>query len=610
MKARWRQLRELFASIWRLRPHVRAGRRLVSTVIVTAILAAVLEMLMMSLLAPLVGLILGKEGLPQGRLLSLIPAWLPGLDRTGYLVVFSVGVVGATCAKNAVLYLSSVLGARLRTRVTVNLRHSMFRRLQGAPLTVFEQHPAGEIASVFMNDSVRIMWMTESIVQMIQRTALVLAYVAILLVISWQLTMWTLLLAGVIATLVALILRRSRSLGVSVAEANRSLGAALLESFAGIRVVRATHAERRREDRFLELCQDTGNRELAYLRTQSALIPTAETLGVGGALALMGGAAVWMVHPGGLTPEALAVFAFALLRLLPALNQLYQIQGSALFYSGSVKEVERWLSLPRYPGQPFGTREFTGVTFGIRFDDVRLTYDNGKEALKGVSFEVPAGQTVALVGVSGSGKSSAASLLLRLRAPTSGKVLVDGTDYWEFTAPSWHRAAAVVEQEAFLFHDTLAANVAFGLENVTNDEIESALRLANLMDVVRDLPQGLATVVGERGATLSGGQRQRLAIARALVRNPQILILDEATSALDGVSERLVQSALESATRDRTTLVIAHRLSTIRHAHRIVVLADGAVAEQGTWEELVGRNGAFAELVRGTHPGEVVTAAV
>lgn len=609
MKARWHQLRELFASIWRLRPHVRAGRRLVLAVVITAILTAGLEMMMMALLAPLVGLILGKEGLPQGRLLSRIPEWLPGLTRTGYLIAFSAGVVAATVAKNAMLYLSSVLGARLRTRVTINLRHSMFRRLQEAPLTVFEQHPAGEIASVFMNDSIRIMWMTESIVQMLQRSALVLAYVAILLFISWPLTLWTLLLAGVIATLVGLILRRSRGLGTSVAEANRRLGAVLLESFAGIRVVRATHAERRREERFLEMCQDTGNRELTFLRNQSALIPTAETLGVGGALALMGGAAVWMVRPGGLTPEALAVFAFALLRLLPALNQLYQIQGSALFYSGSVKEVERWLGLPRYPGKPFGTLEFPGVARGIRFDGVRLTYDNGKEALKGVTFEVPAGQTVALVGSSGSGKSSAASLLLRLRTPTAGEILVDGTDYWEFTARSWHGAVAVVEQEAFLFHDTLAANVAFGLENVPGAEIERALRLANLMDVVRGLPEGLATVVGERGAMLSGGQRQRLAIARALVRNPQILILDEATSALDSVSERLVQAALESATRDRTTLVIAHRLSTIRHAHRIVVLAEGVVAEQGTWDELVARNGTFAELLRGTHAGEAVTAA-
>ncbi|HMO66914.1 MAG TPA: ATP-binding cassette domain-containing protein, partial [Verrucomicrobiota bacterium] len=297
------------------------------------------------------------------------------------------------------------------------------------------------------------------------------------------------------------------------------------------------------------------------------------------------------------------------LRMLPALNQLYHVQGSILFYSGSIKEVERWLGLPSYPGQPFGTVEFSDLHEGVRFVDVRLKYDNGKEALKGVSFEVPAGQTVALVGASGSGKSSAASLLLRLRTPTGGKILVDGTDYWEFTAPSWHRAVAVVEQEAFLFHDTLAANVAFGLDNVSEAEIERALRLANLMDVVRGLPEGLRTVVGERGATLSGGQRQRLAIARALVRNPQILILDEATSALDSVSERLVQAALESATRDRTTLVIAHRLSTIRHAHRIVVLAEGAVAEQGTWEELVAREGAFAELLRGTHPGEAVVAA-
>jgi ATP-binding cassette subfamily B protein len=180
---------------------------------------------------------------------------------------------------------------------------------------------------------------------------------------------------------------------------------------------------------------------------------------------------------------------------------------------------------------------------------------------------------------------------------------VDGVDYWEFSAASWHRNLGVVEQEAFLFHDTLARNIAYGREQVTREQIEAAVRMAHLEDVVAELPEGLETIVGERGVLLSGGQRQRLAIARALVHNPRLLILDEATSALDNLAERQVQAALDRAVEGRTVLVIAHRLSTIRNADRIVVLEAGRVSEQGTWEELVKCGGKFSELLRNDWAG-------
>ena len=203
-----------------------------------------------------------------------------------------------------------------------------------------------------------------------------------------------------------------------------------------------------------------------------------------------------------------------------------------------------------------------------------------------MDFEIRAGQTVALVGTSGSGKSTLASLLLRLRVPTAGRITVDGRDYWEFSPESWHRSIALVEQDAFLFHGTLRENVLYGWQHVTEGAIERAVAAANLAEMVASLPAGLDTLVGERGALVSGGQRQRIAIARAIVRDPGILVLDEATSHLDSVSEQLVQQALVNAARGRTTVVIAHRLSTIRDADWIVVFEHGRVVEQGTWESL------------------------
>jgi ATP-binding cassette subfamily B protein len=218
--------------------------------------------------------------------------------------------------------------------------------------------------------------------------------------------------------------------------------------------------------------------------------------------------------------------------------------------------------------------------------------------LQDVDFTVPVGQTVALVGASGSGKSTLAAILLRFRAPSSGRITVDGVDYWEFSPESWHRATALVEQDAFLFHGTLRENIVYGWANATDEAIQRAIAVANLSDVVAEMPNGLDALVGERGAMVSGGQRQRIAIARAVIRDPSILILDEATSHLDAVSEQLVQQALVNASRGRTTIVIAHRLSTIREADKLIVLDHGRIVEQGTWEALETAGGAFQRLLR------------
>jgi subfamily B ATP-binding cassette protein MsbA len=293
------------------------------------------------------------------------------------------------------------------------------------------------------------------------------------------------------------------------------------------------------------------------------------------------------------------MYGFVLLRLLPLMNTLYSMQGSLHHMASGIREVERWLETPVFPVRAFGSVPFTGLRSQLTLDCVGFSYASGTPALREISFEARAGQTVAIVGSSGAGKSTLASLILRLRAPSSGRILVDGIDYWDFTPESWHKAVAVVEQDAFLFYGTLRENVLYGYQDATEDALRRAIEAANLSDMVAELPEGLATMVGERGAMLSGGQRQRLAIARAIVRNPSILVLDEATSHLDSVSEQLVQQALANAARDRTTLVIAHRLSTVRDADWIVVLDQGQVVEQGTWAELAAAEGTFQRLIEG-----------
>lgn len=590
-------LRELVLSTLRLRPYLRGSRSLTAAVVLSMMAGAALEGVGISLLVPLLGVMLGGDDPASRRVLEVLHGWLPGYEPHHYLIVLSLLIVAAIALKNAVLYGSNVLAARLRRRVTIRVRDDLFERLHGAPLQVFEERPAGELANVFLTETVRLRQFLEGLLLLVQKLSLGLFYVVALLVLSWPLMLATLAIGACIGGTIVFVYRHLVRSGQEITELNQRMSSNLVESFAGVRVIRSTHSQEAAARSFHRLSGAQAGVEEQSMRSSSIVGPVTETVAVAGAIVMVGGAYSFLVRPGLMAQNVLFTFGFILLRLLPLVNQLYTIQGFVLHMLGSVREVGRWMAVPQYPGRRFGEAVCTGVSDAVRLDGVGYVYPNGTRALQDVSLEIPAGKTVAIVGASGSGKSTVASLLLRLREPTEGTITVDGRDYWEFTPESWHRNVAVVEQEAFLFHDTIARNITFGFPEATPEAVRAAVRMAYLEDVVQALPAGLDTVVGERGASLSGGQRQRLAIARALVRDPKILVLDEATSALDTVSERQVQAALENARQGRTAVVIAHRLSTVRSADHIVVLDEGRVVEQGTWEELSSGSGTFSTLL-------------
>ena len=591
------EIRRVFATIWRLRPHLRGGRYLIAAVMLTSILAALLEGLGVSLLVPLLSLLLGGEGATQMRPIRWLKELLPGHDSAFYVLTFAVLVFIAILLKNVTWFVSQLLATVLRRRISINLRNALFERLHNADLHLFEQSPAGEISNVFFTETHRTFALVDYLLLFVQRASMGLFYLAMLCFISWQLTLITLALAALIGVVVGFLYRRLSQSGQEITQLNQQLSAIVQQSFAGIRVVRTSHAQAHEIEGFARHNEAQARAEERASRTGFLLVPLSETIAVAGAMVIVGCAYYFFVRPGLMLSSYLLGFGFILLRTLPLLNQLYGLQGHLIFLARGVAEVLKWLGAPIHPQQPFGTEKFAGLKEGIRFEHVSYVYPSGRTGLQDVSFTIPAGGTVAVVGASGSGKSTVANLLLRFRQPASGNVLVDGADHWRFSAESWHRAVAVVEQEAFLFHDTMGNNIAYGYPEATEEAIHRAVKEAHLDDLVNSLPAGLKTPVGERGTMLSGGQRQRLAIARALVRNPQILILDEATAALDTVSERHVQVALEQAVHGRTVLVIAHRLSTIRNASHIVVLDAGGIVEQGTWEELSARDGAFAKLL-------------
>jgi len=595
-------VREAVASMSRLVPYMRPGRFLWLAVLGTSLSSSVLEGVGIGLLVPLLSLLLGDEQSTLMRPVRWLKEFIPGKSPVYYVLAFCCLVLAAIIAKNLVLYYSHYLATRLRRRISENLREAVFRRLQKTELHVYEQMTAGEYAHIFTTDVTRTMLAYDNFLLLVQRTSMAVFYVATMVVIAWRLTLLTLLLAGFVGGMVMMISKRLHRRGETQLQLYRALSIHLTESFGGVRVIRCANSQAREIDRFVGLNCDIGWSEQKGLLMSSMIAPLSEVVAVAGAMLIVGLAYYYLVRTSLMSKAQLMGFGFIVLRLLPLINQINGLQGNLALVLPSLGHVEKWLNLPVFPDPPFGRVEFAGLRDSIRFECVSFTYTTGKQVLRDIDLEIPRGKTVALVGASGSGKSTIAGLLLRLRRPASGRILVDGRDYWEFTAESWHHGLAVVEQEAFLFHNTLEWNIAYGCPEATPEAIMEAARIANLEETIRAMPNGLKTVVGERGTMLSGGQRQRLAIARAVIRKPNILVLDEATSALDNLSERQVQGALEAAQEGRTVLVIAHRLTTIRHADNIIVLADGQVIEQGPWQELMMLNGKFAELVSSVAP--------
>jgi subfamily B ATP-binding cassette protein MsbA len=594
-----KQLKDFAILLRHLRPYLGTGRGLLAAVLVSSLVMTLFEGIGVGLLVPLLSLLLGGEQAKPMRPIQFLQTQFPGHSPAYYVGVCCVAIVGAIIAKNIGGYVSHVFASRLKRRIAVNLRDALFAHLQRAPLELFDGHPAGEIANVFLVESYRSTLAVDGAIGLVHRASIAVVYLAALFYISWPLTLLVIALGTAIGASLSFTYGRLSRAGAELTELNHRLSSTLQQSFAGVRVVRAANAQATEMQAFHEANEAQARADERSHHASALVFPIAETVAVIGAMVIVSIAYIFFVRPGRMLSSYLLGFGFVLLRLLPLLNQLYQMQGHLLYLAGGIREVRKWLDVPVYPERPFGTRTFSGVNHAVRFENVVFRYGDKAPALNGVTFDVPAGKTVAIVGPSGSGKSTLAALLLRLRAPNSGHITVDGVDYWEFSPASWHDAVFIVEQDAFLFHGTLRENVLYACADTRSGSLPSAIATANLEDVVTNLPEGVDTLVGDRGAMLSGGQRQRVAIARAVVRDPAILILDEATSHLDSVSEQLVQQALNKAARGRTTVVIAHRLSTIREADWIVVLEDGRLVEQGTWDDLKGRAGMFERLLSG-----------
>ena len=506
-------------------------------------------------------------------------------------------VVGATILSNLFKYLSNIILALIRINVITNLRNTFFDRLMSFDLKYFTSTRRGDIISRGTADILEIEnSVVSSFTVIIKDPLMMISLFVVLFRMSPQLTLYTFILLPVSGLLITQIVKRLRKSARDMQDTLGQIGNVFDESIGGMRVVKAFAAENYMKDKFRSRIKQYAKYNFRIAKVYNLAPPTSEILGAVtlGLLLLLGGQLIFNNESSLTAAEFIGFLVIFSQILAPAksfANAFSNINkgiasGERVF--GLIDQKASILSKP-------DGHECEEVKDHIQFKDVSFAYED-KSVLTNISFDIPKGKIVALVGPSGGGKSTIADLVPRFYDPIKGEITLDGISLKDFKTSSLRKMMGIVTQESILFNDTVFNNIAFGKPNATLDEVMAAARVANAHEFIEKLEDGYDTLIGERGTKLSGGQRQRVSIARAVLKNPPILILDEATSALDSESEKLVQDAIYNLMQNRTTLVIAHRLSTIQNAHHILVIKDGEILEQGTHEMLMEQDGLYKKL--------------
>ena len=520
-----------------------------------------------------------------------------GYDTKDILLALAILTVIIVLLSNTFRYLAQRILENLRIHTLQQIRDTLFDRVIRLQVGYFSNERKGDIISKITSDVQVVQFCITSTFQIFfKEPFLLIGYFWLLISISFQLTLFTLAVLPVIALVIGYIVKKLRRSATEGQEAFGEMVSLLDESLGAIKTVKGYNATNFVERKFRTLDGKYSDIMRYIARRQQLASPMSEFLGISavGVILVFGGV---LVSRGSLDPGSFIAFVAIFSQITRPVRAF--VDQFANINQG-IAAGERIFALldsrPEIVDKP-DARPFEGLREKIEFCDVHFAYDGRREVIDGVSFEVRRGETVALVGPSGGGKSTLSELIPRFYDPSSGEIRIDGVPLTDYTQDSLRAHMSIVAQETVLFNDTIAANLRMGKPDASEEELVAAARIANADDFIRETPEGYDTNIGDRGAKLSGGQRQRLSIARAVLKNPEILILDEATSALDTESEKLVQEALNKLLVGRTSIVIAHRLSTIQGADKIVVVAEGRIAEQGTHDELLARGGIYAHLI-------------
>ncbi len=529
-------------------------------------------------------------------------SWMTQLvqdDKRQALLYISIALIVATVIKNIARYLALFYLVILRNKVIQDIRKRVFNKMLDLPISYFSNERKGDLISRMSNDVKEVEWsLMASLEAIFKEPVTILVYIATLVFMSPKLTLFVVVLLPVAGGSIALLGKSLRRKSKRNQEQQSLVLSFLEESIGGVRIIKAFVVESIFKKKFADINQSATTANIKVNHRGDMASPISETLGITVAAVILwfGGN---MVFDEQLTGSAFLAYFAIFSQVIPPFKQLSN--AFPMFQRGAVS-MDRYeeilnadIKIPE-PENPVIVEQFN---HSIEFNNVSFSYGK-EEVVKQVSFSIPKNKKIALVGSSGSGKSTLADLLPRFYDVTKGEITIDGVNVKDISTQQLRSLMGIVTQEAILFNDTIANNIKFGLDNVSQAQLEEACKMANALDFINETEHQFETVIGERGSKLSGGQRQRIAIARALLRNPQILILDEATSALDNESERLVQEALDHLKEGRTSLVIAHRLSTIKDADEIIILKHGKIIERGNHYDLMTREGVYYNLARMT----------
>ncbi len=514
------------------------------------------------------------------------------------LAMLAVLIICINFLSNLFRYLGAWTIENLRVNTLQRLRNDLFCHTIGMNVGFFSEQRKGDVMSRITNDVMLVQFCLTNTLQVLAREPfLIIGYIVAMVNISWEMTLFAILFLPVVALLVGSIVKRLRHPAIKGQERMGDMVATLDESLSGVKLIKSYNATGFIRQKFMQINAEFSRLMLSMARRQQLASPMSEFLGISavGVVMVFGG---MLVLKGSLNAASFIIYIGMFSQITRPVRQM--IDQFANINQG-IAAGERVLAL--LDSQPEiqdkeDAKELKEFKNEIELRGVDFSYDGERKVLSNVSLKIKKGETVALVGPSGGGKSTLSELLPRFYDPAEGDVFIDGVNIKEYSQESVRRHMSLVAQDTILFNDTIASNIEMGRPGATREEIIQAAKIANAHDFIESSPEGYDTNIGDRGMKLSGGQRQRLSIARAVLKNPDILILDEATSALDTESEKLVQAALDNLLEGRTSVVIAHRLSTIFNADKIVVVDKGRIVEQGTHTQLLEKGGVYAHLIQ------------
>lgn len=568
-------------------------RKIAGLALIFSLIAAIFEGFTIGLISVFLGSLTHPEQPAIQTGINWFDIWCLGINTSASnrLYRLSALIFVVVWLRSSFVYLGNVHTSLSELHLVDALRKRVFEQLQSLSLSYFAKKRSGEILNSIHGEISQIRLACNVASTLIVRGATLLVYILSMFWLSWQLTAISMLLFSLLAFGLSTVRGKVREASFETVKASQDFTSVSMEFISGIRTVRAFSAQDFERRRFHKAIAKWLKATTKSVAAAALVQPVTEGVSSTILLIMLIVAITVFVANNSLEMGALLTFLFVLLRTAPMVSQINAAWSKLSSFQGSLSNVKELLRTDNKTYLRNGKVQFSSLQRAIEFVCVDFGYSPSQLVLHGITLTIKQGQVTALVGASGAGKSTLADLIPRFYDPIQGQILIDGVDLRKFEINSLRRKMALVSQDTFIFNDSVRNNIAYALSEVDEAAIWEAARQANALEFIQNLPEGFDTKLGDRGVRLSGGQRQRIAIARALLRNPEILILDEATSALDSVSERLIQESLEKLSAGRTVIAIAHRLSTIARADKVVVLEQGRIVEQGGYQALLEQRG-------------------